>query len=342
MIEYFIKKLKNEDELSLNDIETFVNSTVEGKNSKEELKTVLEFLSTRPVDIDEMFYFVKSLRSHSIRVEIPSENVTDSCGTGADGSSTFNISTSAAIVASAAGAKVAKQTNSNITSRSGSSDFLEALGVPIAQNPEQALEYFKENNIAFLHSPSFNKFAHVINPIRKEVKKRTLFNFTGPLINPVFPQNQVVGVSNIKMAEIIINVLKMLGLKHAFTVCAQNPLMDEVSICSVTDIFELKDGEITRSVFDPEEMGLRLAPLKELTGATPLYNANLVKDILNNKIHGPKLDVIALNTALMLMSAGLAQNMREGVITAYKTVIEGKTKDTLERLINGHRLLKTL
>lgn len=334
MQNHILQKLINKEHLTSTDIKDFVSQVVDNEVCESVIGAFILGLTQKGVDLDEIKSLVTAMREQALRLDFYGGDVVDSCGTGADLQGTFNISTCAAIVASAAGAKVIKQTNSNITSMSGSSNFIEALGINLCSTYEQAKEQFEKNDICFVHSPSFNRVAGVLNPIRKQLGFRSIFNFMGPMINPSFPSCQLLGVAFPEMAQNLIEVLKFLNLKHAMVVNAQSPLLDEISICSATTIYELRNGEIEKYEITPEKFGIKRADVSSLRGATPQYNASLALDIFGGKIKDSKLDVVAMNAGAMIYLAGLAKSHLEGIMKAYSAVNSSKALNKIYSLQN--------
>ena len=242
----FIQKLVYKEDLTFSEIQEAVRSVAQGEVSDAQLGAFLLAVTQKEISKEEFFAFAFAMREFSIRVPLD-KYVVDSCGTGADLSKTINISTAGAIVANACGVNVLKQTNSAITSLCGSTDLLNTLGIDIAKVPQDAKIQFDKNQIAFVHSPYFNKFARVNNPIRQQLRIKTIFNYLGPLINPAFPNAQLLGVSSFEMCEKMIYALQKLGTDRALVVNGLNPNIDEISICSKTAVYELKEGEISRS-----------------------------------------------------------------------------------------------
>lgn len=329
-----LEKLINRDVLESDDIKRFVKKVVEDEIPDSVIASFITGITMKGAQLSEIKALVTAMREEAIRLDFYDGDVVDSCGTGADLAGTFNISTSSAIVCASAGAKVIKQTNSNITSRCGSSNFIEALGIRLCATYDEAKEQFEKNDICFVHSPSFNRVAKRFNPVRKELGFRSVFNFMGPIINPAFPSCQLLGVAFPQMAQNLIEVLKFLNLKHAMVVNAKEPLLDEISICSETDIYELKDGKIEVYTIKPEDFGIKRALISDLTGATPQYNANLVMDVFKGKIKGAKTDVIAMNAGAMLYLSGQAKNLTAGIMKAYGAIDSKKALEKVYSLQN--------
>lgn len=348
-IKNLIKRIASEQVFKSGDIKMFVESVVNGSCTEAQIGAVLYALSQQELDDEVFFALVEEIRNFAIRVDVSEENIVDSCGTGADGASTINISTSAAIVAASCGAKVIKQTNSNISSLCGSSNFLDALEIGISKTPDEVKKQFEKSGIAFVHSPYFNRFASKINPIRRQIGLKTMLNFTGPLINPVFPKNQLIGVSSSSMSEKIVTALQRFNLNRALVVCAKEPLLDELSTCGVTQVFELCSGETASYTIHPSDFGIDTAKIEDLKGGMPQENAKIISEIFQGKIskqHQTKADIIALNTGAMLYLASMANDIKHGFELAKEEIYSGKAGNKLSELkgslIDENRLLKII
>lgn len=334
----YIKKILAKEDLSFEEINDIVSKIANNEASEAQIGAFLTGITIKGVNKDEFYGFAYAMRKFARRV-ITNEFVVDSCGTGADFSGTINISTSAAIVANACGAKVIKQTNSSITSSCGSSDFLHALGLKIVQTPEAALEEFNKNGITFVHSPYFNDFAKVNNPIRQQIGIKTIFNYLGPMINPSFPDAQLLGVSSNEMCSKMAYALNKLGTKRAIVVNGLKPNVDEISLCSESRIFEVKNGNITEYTVTPEEFGLNRADIKEIQGGSGKDNALIVTEIFKGKRKDARYDIICLNAGAMLYLYGLANNIHEGFTLAQESVNNGSAFEVLQKLQNINPVL---
>lgn len=329
----YIKKILAKEELSFNEINDIVSKIANNEASDAQIGAFLTGITQKGVNKDEFYGFAYAMRKFARRV-ITNEFVVDSCGTGADFSGTINVSTSAAIVANACGAKVVKQTNSSITSACGSSDFLHALGIKIVQTPDEALEEFNKNGITFVHSPYFNDFAKVNNPIRQQIGIKTIFNYLGPMINPSFPEAQLLGVSSNEMCSKMAYALNKLGTKRAIVVNGKSPNIDEISLCSESTIFEVKDGNINEYTVTPEDFGLKRAELKDIQGGSGMENAKLVTEIFKGERKDSRYDIICLNAGAMLYLYGITQNIQDGILMAQNTIQDGKVDAALKKLQN--------
>ena len=328
-----IKKITEKQELSFFEIQEIVQNIANGEVSDAQIGAFLVAITEKGVSKDEFFGFASAMRKFSNRVFID-KYVVDSCGTGADLSKSINVSTASAIVANACGVNVLKQTNSAITSSCGSTDFLGALNVDIAKIPQDAIDQFDKNGIAFVHSPYFNDFARVNNPIRQQVGIKTIFNYLGPLINPSFPDAQLLGVSSFDMCEKMIYALQKLGTDRALVVNGINPNLDEISICSKTAVWELKNGEISNYELSPEDFGFETVDIKEVQGGNNVLNAQIVQAVFKGEIKGSKLNIILMNAGAMIYLSGLAPTIFEGALLAKGAVERGLTYQKLLKLKN--------
>ena len=330
----FIQKLLYKEDLTFWEIQEAVRSVAQGEVSEAQLGAFLLAVTQKEISKEEFFAFAFAMRGFSIRVPLD-KYVVDSCGTGADLSKTINISTAGAIVANACGVNVLKQTNSAITSLCGSTDLLNSLGIDIAKVPQDAKTQFDKTQIAFVHSPYFNEFARVNNPIRQQLRIKTIFNYLGPLINPAFPNAQLLGVSSFEMCEKMIYALQKLGTERALVVNGLNPNIDEISICSKTAVYELKGGEISRSEISPENFGFKTADISEIQGTSAIENAKIIQGIFKGEIKGAKRDVISMNAGAMIYLAGISSDIFEGAKLAQEAIENGLVYENLLKLQNG-------
>lgn len=329
-----INKLVNKEDLSFFEIQETIRGIAKNEVSDAQIGAFLVAITQKGVTKEEFFALAITMREFSNRV-ILDKYVVDSCGTGADLSKTINISTASAIVANACGVNVLKQTNSAITSACGSTDLLSALNINIARFPQDAKIQFNKNNISFVHSPYFNEFARVNNPIRQQIGIKTVFNYLGPLINPAFPNAQLLGVSrwgeNFEIGEKMIYALQKLGTDRALVVNGISPNIDEISICSKTSVFELKNNEISKYEVSPEDFGYKTVDISEIQGSNAIHNAQIIQDVFEGKIKGAKRDVICMNAGAMIYLAGFKPDMFEGAKLAQEAIESGKA---IENLIN--------
>ena len=330
----FIKKLVAGEDLTFSEIREAVRSIAQGEVSDAQAGAFLVAVTQKGVNKEEFFAFASAMREFSVRVNLD-KYVVDSCGTGADLSKTINISTASAIVANACGVNVLKQTNSAITSLCGSTDLLNALNIDIARIPQDAKSQFNKNNISFVHSPYFNEFAHVNNPIRQQIGIKTIFNYLGPLINPAFPDAQLLGVSSFEMCEKMIYALQKLGTDRALVVNGLNPNIDEISICSKTAVYELKGGEISLHEISPEDFGFKIVDISEIQGGNAIDNSKIIQNIFKGEIKGAKRDVISMNAGAMIYLAGIRPNIFDGAKLAQEAIESGLVYENLQALQIG-------
>jgi anthranilate phosphoribosyltransferase len=264
-------------------------------------------------------------------INIDTETIIDTCGTGGSGTNTFNISTTVAFVVSGAGLKVAKHGNRGVSSICGSADVIKALGVNIDISPEKVKECIEKIGIGFLYAPLFhNAMKFAIGP-RREIGIRTIFNILGPLTNPANATCQVLGVYNEDLTDKLANVLNNLGSKRAFVVHGLDTL-DEITITGKTKVSELKNKKVKGYYIKPEDFGMKKAKLSDIKGGTIEENASIVKKALEGE-KGPKQDVVLLNASAALVAGELAKDFKDGIEIARKSIESGKAKEKLEKLI---------
>jgi len=283
---------------------------------------------------DEIAGLAKTMRSKAVRV-VSKEPVVDTCGTGGDNSSTFNISTAAAFVAAGAGVRIAKHGNRAMSSQCGSADVLEALGVRIDLNAEQVQRCLEEVGIGFIFAPVFHPAMKYAGAPRREIGIRTVFNILGPLTNPAGARAQVLGVAEESLTEKLAQVLQSLGCQHALVVHGEDGL-DEITVTGKTRVYELKDNRITTYSISPEDFGLSRATPDSLKGGTVDENAVLLRGILTGA-PGPQRDVVLLNTAAALVAGGRAQELQHGVKLAGEAIDNGSALAKMEELIKLSR-----
>ena len=279
----------------------------------------------------EIAGLARSLRDHAVRVETGIENMIDTCGTGGASVKTFNISTCAALVAAGAGAYVAKHGNRGITSKCGSADVLEELGVNIDPGPEGVAECIRQAHIGFMFAPKFHPAMKFVQPIRKSLDFRTAFNILGPLANPAGVTAQVMGVAEEALLDRICETLEMLGAKRAMIVHGQG--MDEISTLGTTQIRQLIDGNVTTVKLDPAEFGIPEPSIDELRTGDAIANAGIIRDVLAGKDKGSRKDIVVLNAAAAIIVAGIADDFAPAIVLAETSISDGSAAACLEKLI---------
>jgi anthranilate phosphoribosyltransferase len=305
-----------------------------GRLATPEIVRLLTAMNARPAQVAELAGFATAMRRHAAKPfaanELVPDRLVDTCGTGGKTTGTFNISTAAAIVAAAAGARVAKHGNRGMSSRSGSADVLEALGVRVDIPITRHGQAIREVGIGFLFAQAAHTSMRHAVEARKQVGVRTVFNLLGPLTNPAGARFQVVGVPSIELVDVMAATLLELEAEHAFVVHGAGGL-DEISLAGETLVAEIKNGTIQRFTLTPEDFGVRLSPLQAVAGSTPQENAAAIRRILTGE-HGPKRDIVVINAAAALAAAGAAPDFRGGVELAAEALRSGAANEKLETL----------
>ena len=299
-----------------------------------QIEAVLLALAARPVTADELAGFVDAMRAAAVTLPFTDEEramLVDTCGTGGDASGTFNISTAVALVAAAAGAKIAKHGNRSLTSRCGSADVLDALGVPTSLTPEAAVESLRATGFVFLFAPLMHPAMRRVQPIRLSLGRRTVFNVLGPLTNPALAPAQILGVYASDLVPRMAEAMVKLGVRHGFVVHGSDGL-DEITLSGETEIAEVKNGAFRLWRFSPEDVGMQRAPLSELQGGDADENAAILQAIFAGE-SGPRRDIVLVNAAATLVTAGMARDIRSGIEHASKAIDSGATSKTLSALV---------
>jgi anthranilate phosphoribosyltransferase len=303
---------------------------MDGAATPAQIAAFLTALRLKGETADEIAGCARAMRQRAVRVDAGPGVVLDTCGTGGDGLGTFNISTVAAIVVAACGVRVAKHGNRAASSKCGSSDLLEALGVKI-ENPREKIEkILREVGIAYLHAPNFHPAMKHAGAVRKELGFRTIFNLLGPLCNPAGANAQVIGIFAPGLVRTIAEVLQTLGSTHAFTFHGHGGL-DELSTTGENRAVEMSGGKITDWMFGPETIGVPVSAAEDLAGGDASANAAIARDILSGK-KGPKRDIVVLNAAVALIAAGQAKTPAEGARKASEALDSGAAKKKLDQL----------
>lgn len=311
-----------------------------GPGSDLVIAALLTAMATRGETVEELTGFAEAMRALSLPVPLTEEEraeLVDTCGTGGDGRGTFNISTGAALVAAAAGARVAKHGNRGVTSRCGSADVLEAMGVPVALTPEQSAACLRATGFTFLYAPALHPAMKRVQPIRRALGFRTIFNLAGPLTNPAYAPAQIMGVYAPQKLQVVAGAMAELGVRCGRVVHARNGI-DEMAL-SATDTILIRTSSdqevptVLHHLVHPEDAGLSPAGLDELQGGdTAEENAAILDAIFRGADRGPKRDVVLLNAAAALETAGLVSDLSEGVALAADTIDSGAAHRTLLQL----------
>jgi anthranilate phosphoribosyltransferase len=328
-----IARVVERHDLGASDMEAVMRSIMTGQATPAQIGGFLIGLRMKGETVDEIAAAAKVMRDLATRVTVDGAHLVDTCGTGGDGASTFNISTASAIVAAAAGARVAKHGNRSVSSSSGSADVLEAAGVKLDLTPEQVSACIDRVGVGFLFAPQHHSaMKHAIGP-RKEMRVRTLFNLLGPLTNPAGAPNQVLGVFSPDWVEPLARVLQRLGSEHVLVVHAEDGL-DEISIAAPTRVAELKGGDISVYMVTPEDFGMQRADLAVIAVEDAEQSLAMIKAVFADQ-PGPARDTVCLNAGAAIYAAGLASSLADGVTLASEVIRSGKARQTLASLIDA-------
>ncbi len=324
-------------DLTTSEAERVFNTLLSRKTLDERFaKTLLVLLRKKGEHSDELTGLVRAIRKLEKPITKPRYSyLVDGCGTGGDGTNTFNISTIASIVAAGAGAQVAKHGNRSISSRSGSADLLEALGVNIVASRERMLKALKKCNLAYFHAPLYHHTFKVLQPVRRELtrklKIRTIFNIVGPLVNPLRPNKQAIGIFQEELVPIVAETVKKLGFKHVLIFRSKDG-MDELSTTAESSVIEVSKGKMKSFHISPKQLGFRLGKRKELSGGNPKRNRKIAIEILSGKKQGTKRDVVILNAAAILYTSGKAKNLKQGIELARQSIDSKSAQRALKQL----------
>lgn len=333
MIREAIQKLAAHQDMSREESYETMNEIMSGSASEAQIAAFLMGLRSKGETIPEIAGCAQSMREKAIRIECKHTNIIDTCGTGGDGSGTFNISTCAAIIASSAGAIVAKHGNRAVSSQAGSADVLRTLGVNIDLPPARVSEVLGEVGISFLFAPQLHGAMKFAAPVRREMGIRTIFNILGPLTNPAGARRQILGVFNPALTELIAGVLRELGSEHAFVVHGEGGF-DEMSTLGWSRVSELKNGEIKTYQLSAYSLGFQSPSVDELKGGDAQTNANIIAQILRG-IRGAQRDIAVLNAAAAIVVSGLEQDLKIAVRCAQEAIDSGAARTKLEHWIEA-------
>jgi anthranilate phosphoribosyltransferase len=341
-----LRKLLAGQDLTAQEAACALGEVLSGSAGDAQIAAFVTGLRMKGETVEEMTAMVRTMLEHAELLEVAGDLV-DTCGTGGDGSGSVNVSTMAAFVVAGAGAKVCKHGGRAASSKAGSADVLEALGVVIDLGPAEVARCIEETNLGFCFAPRFHPAMRHAAPVRRELGVPTVFNFLGPLANPARVRHQVVGVSDHSMAERMLGVLVANGARRAVVVRGQDGL-DELSTTAPTDIWEFAapgatsgvgssaSQHVRRYVVDALDLGVPRATMEELRGGDAQHNARVVRQVLAGE-HGAQRDIVVLNAAAGLMAAGIAQDLTEGVKTAGAVIDEGRAQTVLEGLVKISR-----
>jgi anthranilate phosphoribosyltransferase len=333
-----IEKLLRREDLSQDEATTLMGSVMSGELSQVQIAAILTGLRAKGETVEEIAGFVSAMRDHAVTIRPQRNTLVDTCGTGGDGSHTFNISTATALVAAGAGAAVAKHGNRAVSSRCGSADVLEALGVSIDVAPGSVAELIDTVGFGFMFAPHHHPAMKHVAPVRRELGIRTVFNLLGPMTNPAGVKRQLVGVFDSSLTEVVAEVLRSLGSERVYVVHGADG-SDEVSIGGETTVSFLDEaGGIRTFQFNPESVGIERADTAELAGGDAAHNAGIVETILGGA-PGPRRDAVVLNAAFVIDAAGIASTIEEGVAVARESIDSGAALRVLNELRRTSALL---
>ena len=335
MFRKHLMKIVDRQDLQQSEMSEVLAEIFSGSITDAQIGAFMAALATKGETFEELAGAAQAMRRKALRVDVPAAAVVDTCGTGGDGANTFNISTTTAFVVAACGVPVAKHGNRSVSSKCGSADLLESLGVNLNTDPEIVEEAIGEIGIGFLFAPLYHGAMKYAMKARKEVGLRSIFNMLGPLTNPAGANCQLLGVYAPELTEMFAQALKMLGSKRAFVVHGHEGL-DEISVCAPTRISELNEGVIRTYDISPDQFFGESADPQELIGGEPDRNATISRNILDGE-KGPRRHVVVLNAAAALVAAGKAEDFDEGIRQAEAAIDTGAAAGKLEALIRYMR-----
>jgi anthranilate phosphoribosyltransferase len=345
MIREAIAKVVRGIDLTEVEMEKAMDEVMTGTATPAQIGAFVTALRLKGETVDEITGAARSMRARAIKIclnnhlvnvdrdeiNVEDETILDTCGTGGDATNTFNVSTACAFVAAGAGVNVAKHGNRAVSSRCGSADVIENLGVKLDLTSSDVERCIKEIGIGFLYAPLFHGAMKYAAGPRQEIGIRTIFNLLGPLTNPAGASVQVIGVYEPTLTEKVAYVLKRLGSKETFVVCGEGTL-DEISICGPTRISHLKSGEVRTFDLTPEEVGLRRTSPEAIKGGNAIENAEMIRQILDGQ-KGARRDIVLLNAGAAFVVAGLDRDFKEGIERAKDSIDSGQAKEKLKQLV---------
>ena len=341
LVETLHRIANHRQSLSRDEARAVMSEVLTGKCTDAQIAALLVALHMKGETVEEIVGFAEAIRAAATPLPVIGNStidvsgterdaLVDTCGTGGDASGTFNISTATALVAAGAGVRVAKHGNRSVTSKCGSADVMEALGVNITLPPARVAECLQQVGIAFLFAPAMHSAMKYVQPARRELRLRTVFNLLGPLTNPAHASAQVVGVYSDDLVEKLAEALSMLGVRRALVVHGCDGL-DEITITGPTRVAEVRDGQVRTYEVTPEEFGLARAPIGAISGADATENAKIIREVLAGK-NSPCRDVVLLNAAATLVAAGRANHLADALPLAAKSIDSGAAAAKLETL----------
>ncbi|MDQ3231022.1 MAG: anthranilate phosphoribosyltransferase [Pseudobdellovibrionaceae bacterium] len=326
----YLQKLFKSQNLTREEAQAATTLIMQGGVSVEEIAGFLGALAGKGETVDEIVGCASTLRAHAVALQPKRRDLIDVCGTGGDGAETFNISTCNALVLAAAGLGVCKHGNRAVSSRCGSADVLEALGITIDMQPDRAASAIDSCGFAFLFAPHYHPAMKHVGPVRRALGVRTVFNLLGPLANPAPVKHQVLGVFDPDLVPMMAEALQKLGTEAALVVCGDGGL-DELSLSGPSRVSQLKDGSIQHLSLSPEDFGLSRAPLETLKGGDKEANARIVEAVLRGE-RSPRRDIVVMNAGAALVISGRAHSWRDGAEQIATVIDSGRAYQTLEKI----------
>jgi anthranilate phosphoribosyltransferase len=333
MLTALIERLVRREDLTADEAAAAMDEVMSGRATPAALAGLLSALVMKGERPTELVGFARTMRAHSVKLSAPAGEVFDTCGTGGDRSGTFNISSTAALVVAACGVKVAKHGNRSVSSRCGSADVFEELGVNIAASPAVVERTLHDANIAFFFAPTFHPSMKHAGPTRRELGIRTAFNLLGPLTNPAGATRQVVGVPRSELTELLARALLLLGSTRAWVVHGADGI-DEISTTGYTKVSEVRNGAVHTFYVHPADFGLPKAAPADLKGGDGVQNAAIIRDVLAGRPGAPR-DVVLFNAGAALMVAGRTDSVADGIRLAADAIDSGAVRATLDRMVRS-------
>ena len=324
---------RNSVHLTQAEAHDLMHRMLSGEMSTERIAEVLTFLRRKGETLSELVGFASAIREMSppLGVEDLDGPLLDTCGTGGDGTCTFNISTATAFVAAGAGVRVAKHGNRRISSQCGSADVLESLGVPVTLSADQVADCIRQTGIGFLYAPLLHPAVKQAQEARLQLKGRTVFNLLGPLTNPVRAQNQLIGAFSVRSAEMLAQASARLGIERAFVVHGADGL-DEITTTGMTTVFQVECARVQKGRWHPSDFGLNSSSVEDLKGGDPQNNAEMLRGVLEGE-PGPRRDVVVANAAAALFLTQRAPDLRSAVELAAESIDSGAARRKLEQVV---------
>jgi anthranilate phosphoribosyltransferase len=333
-----IDALAGGHDLTLDEAAAVLSEVMAGNATEIQIAAFLIALRTKGETVQELAGLARAMRAYAAAVKVGRDNLLDTAGTGG-GRRTFNVSTTAALIAAGAGCTVAKHGNRSATGLSGSADVLEALGARIDLDPESVARCIEDVGFGFMFAPAHHQATRYVVPVRRQLAVRTIFNFLGPLTNPAGATRQLIGVSDASYLETMAGALSLLGTEHALLVSGEDGV-DELSISAPTQVVEVIDGELRRYNVTPEEVGLERSPEQSVPGGDPHQNADTTRRIFGGE-RGPARDLAVLNAGAAIYAGGGAGSLSEGVEAAQAAIDSGAAGASLERFVTRSQELAT-